>query len=190
MKGYPINQEYVNTWLNLVTAGQQQIDEFPKSALRLIRISPSKREESINTSGETYIKRKANFFYRPKRILPAPRILERVRQTFGWPTPNTLVRRYFPKYPHTSWWEKAYSRMIQHARVPNLKYLLKCLQSIAEESSGAAWRYRRSYPQKRRVIHKLSTIPAGVVNRAPSIREGGGSLYERLSWAEEILGLP
>jgi len=190
MKGYQISEQYVNTWLNLVTVRGQQIDEFPKSALRLIKIPASKVSDSDNGNEKTYIKRKANFFYRPKRILPAPRILERVRQTFGWPTPNTLVRRYFPKYPHTSWWEKAYSRMIQHARVPNIKYLLKCLQTIKEEVSGAQWRYRRSYPQKGRVIHKLSTIPAGVVNRPPSIGEGGGPLYERLSWAEEILGLP
>lgn len=147
MTGVKINQDYVDSWILRTREIQGSLFELDKTALRLI-VSPPIKEEKPNTKGERYIKRKASFFNRPKKILPAPRILQRVRDCFNWPTCNTLVTKYFPRYPHVTWWEKAFSMMITHARVPNIKYLLACLETVKQRSLALLTGHLSPFPRR------------------------------------------
>lgn len=153
-----INPQYVEHWLDNLRSQGIEVDNRGQLALRLIVPVPVSHKNT-NRDGETEIKRKAIYFFRPRRYLPAPRILERVRQCFNWPTCNTLVRRYFPMYPHVVWWEKAYTRMITTAKYYTWGYLRRCLETVKHRwyksvterpsSSGRPGRRNRAHPLSR-----------------------------------------
>jgi len=151
-----INQDYVDRWLEQRRRPRVVVQQNNSLALRLITISTI-YDDPTDSDEWILIKRKANFFNRPKKYLPAPRILERVRQAFGWPTCNTLVRRYFPRYPHVTWWEKAYTRMINTARYYTWGYLERCLETVKEHALellrnpvSSSFLARRGKPKRQR----------------------------------------
>ena len=66
-------------------------------------------------------------------------ILERVREALGWPSIKSLVVKYFPHFKHRKWWSEAIRRTSKYARRFNIRYLLRCLESIKDEWQQSAY---------------------------------------------------
>src|SRR3990167_2784517 len=109
----------------------------PKSYLRSFFVQIDQNWKSSNNRG-TENKRSYRIWTAIKWIYEAPAIIRLVQAHLGWPTPNHLMTHYFRRYPHTSWWAKAHQYALAGARTYNIRYLLKCLESIAERARARA----------------------------------------------------
>jgi len=70
-------------------------------------------------------------------------VLDQVREALGWPSIKSLAVKYFPACPRHDWWQTALRRTQHYTLRPNIKYLLKTLQSIGEKLEGKAYSGRQ-----------------------------------------------
>jgi len=105
-----------------------------KSYLRscFIRINPQWGSPEIKEGPKH--ERRYRIFAAIKWVYDAPGIVRLAQTHLGWPTPNHLMTHYFRRYPHTSWWARAHQYALAGARKYNIRYLLKCLEGIAERA--------------------------------------------------------
>ena len=152
-----------------------------RSRLRLNIIREGVASSSSNDGLTTnYSSAATRFFYQPKKMLPAPYEVIRVQELFKWPTPNTLMRKIWPKFPHSTWWRKARAIMVQRARYPNKKYLIAVLETLKrlwQESQDQADkqldRLREAIKRRSSEYWQYGAYPQGQQQRYPGQRYYG-----------------
>ncbi len=98
-------------------------------------------------------------------------VLQEVAADFGWPSIKSLAVKYFPACRRHDLWQTARHRMLQRATRPNIKYLLKTLQSIMDALEGKAFSGRESLNRVTNRLERDIQKKDISLSRVQSIRE-------------------